>query len=270
MQPQKSPAGNTPPLLWALPMLLLLALPVVALVSASSFQAVLSGIESPVFLSALWLSLKTSLLSLVLLILLGTPLAWWMAFGPERPRRFVELLVDLPVVIPPAVLGIALLQTFGRQGLLGGVLEALNLSLPFSTTAVIIAQMTAAAPFYVQSACTAFRRVDPDLIWVARTLGQTSRGAFRRVVLPLATPGIITGVALAWARALGEFGATLLFAGNLPGETQTLPLAIYATLESDVQTAVAIALVMLGGAVCLLLALRLVPKSKIGVGGRNR
>jgi molybdate transport system permease protein len=157
------------------------------------------------------------------------------------------------------VVGIALLETFGRRGLFGGVLTALGIQIPFTTLAVVLAQLVVSAPFYVQAAAAAFRRVDSDLLIVARTLGQSQRGAFLRVAVPIALPGLVGGAALAWARSLGEFGATLLFAGNLPGTTQTMPLAIYMALESDVRVAIALSLVLAGVSVLLLLALRLAP-----------
>jgi molybdate transport system permease protein len=166
----------------------------------------------------------------------------------------------LPVVIPPAVLGVALLETFGRRGLLGGALDGLGLALPFSTAAVVVAQIVVSAPFYVQAASSAFRRVDADLLLVARTLGASPAGAFVRVGVPLALPGLLGGAALCWARALGEFGATLLFAGNLPGTTQTMPLAIYATLESDLRAATSLSVALAAIAVSLLLVLRAAPR----------
>jgi molybdate transport system permease protein len=176
--------------------------------------------------------------------------------------------VDLPIVVPPAVVGIALLLTFGRSGLLGAPLTALGIQIPFTTIAVVLAQVVVSAPFYVQAAAAAFRRVDPDLLIVARSLGQRPRGAFFGVALPLALPGLMGGAALAWARALGEFGATLLFAGNLPGITQTMPLAIYAALEVDVRVAVALSLALAAVSVLLLLALRAAP-TVLGLGGRD-
>ena len=194
----------------------------------------------------------------------GTPLAWWLAASSGRWARGVEQLVDLPIVLPPAVLGIALLQTFGRNGLLGGSLEALGLQVPFTTAAVVLTQVVVASPFYVQSAAAAFRRVDRDLLIVARTLGRSPAGAFFGVAVPVALPGLVSGAALAWARAIGEFGATLLFAGNLPGRTQTAPLAIYTALESDVQAAVALSLVLAAVAVLLLLGLRALPGGRLG------
>ena len=173
--------------------------------------------------------------------------------------RVAELLVDLPIVIPPAVMGIALLQTFGPNSLLGPVLASLGIRLPFTTAAVVLAQVVVSAPFYVHGAATAFRRLDEDLLIVARTLGQSPAGAFFRVAVPLALPGMVAGAALSWARALGEFGATLFFAGNFTGSTQTMPLAIYTALESDTRVAVALALVLAAASVLLLVPLRTVP-----------
>lgn len=248
-----------PLLLVAGPILGLLVVPVIALALASSPADLASGVGDPLFAPALWLSARTTLLSLAIVAVGGTPLAWWLASAEPRRTRWVEVLVDLPVVIPPAVVGIALLQTFGRSGLFGAQLAALGVQIPFTTTAVVLAQTVVSAPFYVQAAAAAFRRIEPDLLLVARTLGQSPTGAFRRVALPLAVPGLIGGAALAWARALGEFGATLLFAGNLPGTTQTMPLAIYMALESDVRVALALSLVLVGVSVLLLFALRLAP-----------
>jgi len=249
-----------PLLVFAAPMLALLVLPLVALVWASSPADLAAGVRNPLFGPALWLSARTTLISLGVVVCTGTPLAWWLANTGGRRASLVEVLVDLPVVVPPAVLGIALLETFGRGGMLGPLLSSLGLQIPFTAGAVVLAQVVVAAPFYVQSAAAAFRRVDPDLLLVARTLGQSSSGAFFRVALPLALPGMLAGAALSWARALGEFGATLLFAGNLPGTTQTMPLAIYTALESDVRAALALSLVLAAVGVILLVALRFVPR----------
>lgn len=251
--------GGWPVLLVAAPILGLLVLPLVALALASSPADLAAGVSDPLFAPALRLSARTTLVSLLVIVGGGTPLAWWLASAPPRRTRWVEVLVDLPVVIPPAVVGMALLQTFGRSGLFGTQLTALGIQIPFTTTAVVLAQIVVSAPFYVQAAAAAFRRIDPDLLLVARTLGQSPAGAFRRVALPLALPGLVGGAALSWARALGEFGATLLFAGNLPGRTQTMPLAIYMALESDVRVAIALSLVLAGVSVLLLFALRMAP-----------
>jgi len=248
-------------LMLAAPILLLLGVPLVALAVASSPSDLLAGIRSPVFAPALWLSVRTTVASVAVVLVGGTPLAWWLASGEGRAVRIAEALVDLPIVIPPAVVGIALLETYGRSGLFGAQLTALGIQVPFTTLAVVLAQVVVSTPFYVQAAAAAFRRVDRDLLLVARTLGQTRRGTFLRVALPIALPGLVGGAALAWARALGEFGATLLFAGNLPGTTQTMPLAIYAALESDVKVAVALSLVLAGASVLLLFALRMAPRA---------
>ena len=247
------------PFLAAVPMLLILAVPLVALAGASSPGDLAAGARNPLFGPALWLSTRTTLVSLAVVVLAGTPLAWWMASRPGRRSRIVESLVDLPIVVPPAVMGIALLEAFGRNGLFGPALSSLGLHIPFTTAAVVTAQIVVSAPFYIQASATAFRRVDEDLLIVARTLGHSGSSAFFRVAVPLALPGMVAGAALCWARALGEFGATLLFAGNLPGTTQTMPLAIYTALESDARVAVALSLVLVGASAFLLFPLRTVP-----------
>ncbi len=162
-------------------------------------------------------------------------------------------------MIPPAVIGVALLQTFGRRGLLGPSLDAVGVAVPFTESAVMLAQVVVSAPFFVQAAANAFRKVELDLLIVARTLGASRATAFFRVALPVALPGLVVGASLAWARSLGEFGATLLFAGNMPGETQTMPLAIFSALEADVRVAVVFSLVLAGLGAVLLLTLRLAP-----------
>ena len=238
-------------------MLALLAVPLIALIGASSPSDVLAGVRHPLFGPALRLSALTTAVSLAVVTAAGTPLAWWIATRPRQRVRWAESLVDLPIVIPPAVMGIALLETFGRVGLFGPALAAAGVRIPFTTTAVVLAQIVVSAPFYVQAAAAAFRRVDEDLLIVARTLGHSPFSAFFRVALPLAAPGVVAGAALSWARAMGEFGATLLFAGNLPGTTQTMPLAIYTALESDARAAVALALVLAAAGGLALLPLRL-------------
>ncbi len=216
-----------------------LLLPLVALLVSSSPADLAAGASSPLF---------------------GTPLAWWLASSPSRLARAAEVVVELSIVIPPAVVGVALLRAFGRRGLLGPALEQVGVALPFTSAAVVVAQVVVAAPFYVQAAANAFRKVDLDLLIVARTLGATRTRAFARVAVPVALPGLIVGASLAWARALGEFGATLLFAGNFRGSTQTMPLAILSALESDVRVALAFSLVLVALGAVLLTALRLAPR----------
>ena len=248
---------------WFLGLVLLTALlvPILALVISSSPSDLLAGVRHPLFVPALALSATTTLVSLVVVVVCGTPLAWWLANGPRRLTRVVEVLVVLPIVIPPAVLGVALLQAFGRSGAFGALLSELDLQIPFTTGAVVLAQIVVSAPFYVESAAIAFRRVDVDSLLVARTLGASAPTAFFRVAVPIAATGLLGGAALAYARSIGEFGATLLFAGNLSGTTQTMPLAIYMALESDVRAALAISLVLAAIAVVLLFAVRIAPQA---------
>jgi molybdate transport system permease protein len=225
-------------------LLAFLVLPLVALLLAGSPGDLRDALTDPIVPAALRLSAWTSAASLALVVVGGTPLAWFLARRRGPWVRAVESIVELPIVLPPAVVGIALLLAFGRRGLLGPLLEGVGLPIPFTPMAVVMAQVIVAAPFYIRSAAAAFRSVDDDLLLVARTLGSSPTSAFLRVAVPLSLPGITSGMALCWARAIGEFGATLLFAGNLPERTQTMPLAIYAALEADVKVATAIALVL--------------------------
>ncbi len=247
-------SGRRLALLAGLPLLVVLVLPVVGLVAGTGPAELRAALAAPDTRAALGLSLRTTALATALLVAGGTPLAWWLSRG-RHPR--VVAAVQLPVVLPPAVMGVALLETFGRHGLLGAPLAAAGLSLPFSTAAVVLAQLVVAAPLYVLTAQAAFRGVSEDALLVARTLGRGPLGAWTAVALPAALPGLVGGAALAWARALGEFGATLLFAGNLPGRTRTLPLAIYAAMERDLAEARAVAVLLVAVALALLVGLRL-------------
>jgi molybdate transport system permease protein len=231
----------------------LLVVPLVALGISTGVGDVIAGLGHPLAVAALGLSLFTTACSLGLVLLLGTPLAWLLARRSGRLSRAVATLVQLPIVIPPAVSGLALLLAFGRRGLLGPWLESAGIGLPFTTAAVVLAELFVSAPFYVQAAAAAFRRLDPALLLVARSLGAGPARTFFRVALPLSLPGLTTGAALSWSRALGEFGATLMFAGNLTGRTQTLPLAIYTAMETDLRAAKAMSLVLVVVAFGLLL-----------------
>ncbi|KPJ84483.1 MAG: molybdenum ABC transporter permease [Gemmatimonas sp. SG8_23] len=250
-------------------LVLLLSLPLAALALSASPDDLRTGVASPLFAPALALSLRTTFVSLVVTVLTGTPLAWWLATSSSRTARAVEVVVDLPIVIPPAVIGVALLQTFGRRGLLGPPLDALGVGVPFTERAVLLAQVVVSAPFFVQAAANAFRKVDLDILIVARTLGASPTRAFFRIAIPIARPGLVVGASLAWARALGEFGATLLFAGNLPGRTQTMPLAILSALESDVRVAIVFSLVLAALGTILLIGLRLAPSVWATFAGRG-
>jgi molybdate transport system permease protein len=233
-----------------------LVLPVVALFVTSGPVDWIAGLRHPITGPALALSLATTSLSLALTLVLGTPLAYWLGRSEGRLARVAGTLVQLPIVIPPAVAGIALLLTFGRRGLLGSATAAAGIDIAFTTIAVVLAQVFVAAPFFLQSAAAAFAALDVDLLIVARTLGASRVRVFMRIVLPLARPGLAAGAAMAWARALGEFGATLMFAGNLPGKTQTLPLAVYTALESDLRAAQALAVILVLVSFALLVVLR--------------
>ncbi len=235
---------------------LFLAVPLLALFAATSWQDFRTGLAHPLVWPALRLSLLTTLASLGLIIALGTPLAWTLARSDHRLSRAVETVVQLPIVTPPAVAGVALLLAFGRRGLLAGWLYPESWAAPFTTAAVVMAEVFVSAPFFLQAAISAFRRLDEPLLVVARTFGASPLRVFARVALPLAAPALVAGASMSWARALGEFGATLMFAGNLQGRTQTLPLAIYASLEADVRVAQALSVVLVAVALGVLLASR--------------
>lgn len=216
---------------------------------------------SDVALDALRLSLITSTVTLALSVALGTPVAYLLARTRFPGARLVDALVDLPIVLPPTVAGVALLTAFGRRGLVGEPIEELTgFTFGFRTIAVVMAQMLVAAPFYVRAARSGFEAVDPQLERVAWTLGASRGRTFFRVVLPQAWPGLLAGLLLCWARAMGELGATLIFAGNLQGETQTMPLAILESFESSSQGlagAIALSLMLLAVALVLLWLLRI-------------
>ena len=231
-------------------------LPIIALILGTSAADFLAGLRHPLVGPALRLSIFTTACSLAAIVVLGTPLAWLLARSRGRLLRWTELAIQLPMVLPPAVAGVALLFAFGRRGLLGGWLDRIGIHVPFTTAAVILAEVFVAAPFFLQGAVASFERLDPNLIRVARTLGASPARVFFRVALPLCAPGLARGAAVSWARALGEFGATLMFAGNMSGRTQTLPLAIYTALESDLRAAQALSIVLVTVAFGLLWAVR--------------
>jgi molybdate transport system permease protein len=236
-----------------------LVLPLAALFLHTSPARLVSRLGDPVVQDALLVSVKTSAVAHALVLLVGTPAAYALARRRFRGRSVVLALVELPLVLPPAVAGIALLAAFGRLGLLGGTLSAAGLSIPFTQTAVVLAVAFVEMPFYLRGGVAAFEAVDPSLLDAARTLGARPPRVFFRVALPLALGGLGAGSALALARGLGEFGATIVFAGSLRGVTQTLPLAIYAEFDHDFDAAIAIGalFVVLGAAV--LLVSKLVP-----------
>ena len=206
---------------------------------------------------ALWLSLRTSLMATALAIVFGVPLAWLLARVEFPGRSFVRALATLSMVLPPVVGGVALFASFGRRGLFGQYLdEWFGFRLPFTTTGVVVAQTFVAMPFLVLTVEAALRQLDHRIEDAARTLGASRWYVFSRVTLPTIRPALIAGAVLAWARALGEFGATITFAGNFPGRTQTMPLATYLTLETDPDEAIMIALVLIAVSFAVLIGLR--------------
>ena len=216
-------------------LLLFLGGPVAALVVRSLTDgAVGQYLAAPAVTSALQLSLVTTLLTLSLAVVFGTPLAYLLARYHFRGKNLLDTLLDLPMVLPPAVAGVALLITFGRRGWVGGWLEQqFGLTVGFTTVAVVLAQLFVAAPFYVKSAKAGFEATDPNFERVSATLGLGKIPTFWRVTVPLALPSLLSGMVMTWARALGEFGATIMFAGSFEGRTQTMPLAIYGALEGS-------------------------------------
>jgi molybdate transport system permease protein len=232
---------------------LLLAAPLAGLLARAPWDRVLPQLRSAAVLQALWLSLHCSAAAAALSLLLGLPLAAWLASARGRSVTLVRVLVTLPMVLPPVVGGVALLLAFGRNGLLGG---PLGLELPFSVAGVILAETFVAMPFLVLTVEGGLRALDPRHADAAATLGASPWRAFRTVTLPMLAPSIRAGLLLAWARALGEFGATITFAGNLAGRTRTMPLAVYVALESDPDAAVVLSLLLVLVSATVLWALR--------------
>ena len=238
---------------------LFLALPVAVLVARTIIDGSLGrAFTSPAVLDALALSLVTTTASLILTVAFGLPLAIVMARRRFRGSLLLEGIVDLPIVLPPSVAGLALLLVFGRSGLLGEPLAALGIHIPFTTFAVILAQTFVSAPFFILSARTGIAGVDADIEDAARVDGATERQLFRRITLPLAAVAITAGLVMSWARALGEFGATIMFAGNVEGQTQTLPLLVYGDFTAgDLDRSIAAAAILVLAAFGVLVAVRL-------------
>jgi molybdate transport system permease protein len=235
--------------------LLFLGLPVAVLIIRSVLDGSLTdAFTTPVVLDALLLSLITTSISLVLTVLFGLPVAWLLARRTFRGSWLVETVVDLPIVLPPAVAGLGLLLVFGRRGLLG---DAFDLSIPFTTFAVILAQTFVSAPFFIRSARTGIAGVDRDLEAAARVDGASEVQLFRRITVPLAATALAAGLVMSWARSLGEFGATIMFAGNIEGRTQTLPLVVYGEFQGgDLDASIAAAAILVVAAFGVLIAVR--------------
>jgi molybdate transport system permease protein len=234
-----------------------LALPVVAVFVDTRPGALLSALDDPSARDALRLSLECTLAALALIVLVGTPAAYLLATHAFPGRATITTLLELPLVLPPAVAGIALLAALGPKGLLGGAVADAGLQLVLSTAGVIVALTFVAAPFYLRQAQAAFGAVDPRWLDASRTLGAGELRTWLRVAVPAARPGLVTGVALAWGRAVGEFGATLMFAGSFRGVTQTVPLAIYERFSTDFTGALALSAVLVVVSAAVLLTTKL-------------
>ena len=235
-----------------------LLLPIVAIFAELSPGDLREGLTSDVTRDALRVTVETNLVAMALIILFGTPTAYLLATRRFRGRALLVTLVELPLVLPPAVAGIGLLAAFGRLGLLGGTLEGLGIDIAFTKVAVVLAVTFVASPFYVRTGIAAFEAVDADLVSASRTLGAGPGRTFARVALPLAAGGLGAGAALAFARGLGEFGATIMFAGSLQGVTQTLSLAVYQEFDVEFDNALAIGALLVVASALILLTAKLV------------
>ena len=236
---------------------LFFALPLAGLLYRVSWQSALADLSTPEALSALRLSLAVSLTATALGLVLGVPLAWIYARIPFPGRNVVRALTTLPMVLPPVVGGVALLVAFGRRGLVGEWLDAgFGVRIPFTTAAAVMAATFVSMPFLVLTVEAGIRSIDRRYEEAARTLGASQWRIFRQVTLPLIAPSLFAGAVLCWARALGEFGATITFAGNLPGVTQTLPLAVYIAMETRPEVAIVLSLVLVLVSLAVLIALR--------------
>ena len=229
----------------ALPLLLFLLLPLVALILRVDLSSLLLNLTNPQIVQAVRLSLLTTGISTLLTLLFGTPLAYCLARRRFCGRAAIDTLLDLPMVLPPSVAGIALLLAFGRRGLLGAYLADAGLNIAFTQTAVVLAQIFVAAPFFVKSAIAGFGGVDQELEQAAALDGADQWAVFRFITIPLAWSTLFGGAVMTWARALGEFGATIIFAGNFPGRTQTMPLAIYIGFELELTIALTLSVILL-------------------------
>ncbi len=239
--------------------IVLLGLPVVVLLGRALLGGVVSAaLTDPAIRDSLVLSLETTAVSLVLTVGFGLPLAFVLARRTFRGSTLVEAIVDLPIVLPPSVAGLALLLAFGRRGLLGPPLDVLGIELPFTTAAVILAQAFVSAPFFIRAARTGLQSVDADLEDAARVDGAGEWAVLRAITLPLAGSALAAGLVMSWARAMGEFGATIMFAGNIQGLTQTLPLVVYSEFQSSLDASIAAAAILVLAALGVLVSVRLI------------
>lgn len=242
----------------SLPLLLLTLLAVAGLLNGTSPDLILKQFGNPDTVSAIFVSLRTTAVSIILIAVFGSFLALALSKSKGIGASILEMVVTLPTVLPPSVAGLALLSAFGRQGLLGGVLEGFGVRLAFTPTAVVLSQVLVAAPFFVREAAVAFRSIPGELVDAAKLDGATNWQLGSRLVLPYSAPFLATGLILAWTRSLGEFGATIMFAGNMPGVTQSMPLAVYLGFESSIEEAKALSVILLVIAVVVLVTVRMI------------
>jgi len=236
---------------------LFLSLPLIALLLRVTPELLVTYIPNETVQKALWLSITTSIISMIIVILIGTPAAYFHSRSCYPGKSFVDTLIDLPLVLPPAVAGLALLLLFGRTGLLGKYLNVIGIDTAFTTIAVVLAQIFVASPFYIRQAKALFEQLDPAYEETAKTLGSSSLRTFLFIILPLCATGLTSGAIMTFARALGEFGATIMFAGNLPGITQTMPLAIYAAMQGDFDVAITISVMLVVISLAIMLTVKL-------------
>ncbi len=233
-----------------------IALPLVSLVIWTLNEGSWRAMTSPVAIDALLLSVRTTGLTMMIILVVGTPAAFVLSRAEFPGKRLVNTLVDIPAVLPPSAAGIALLLAFGRMGLLGEHLRVFGVQISFTTAAVVLAELFVATHFYVRQAAVGFSRIDRDVEEAAMVDGASRALVFSRITIPLAFPALVAGAVTAWARALGEFGGTIIFAGSFRGVTQTMPLAIYGTLESDFDAAVALSVLVLSFSFAIILTAR--------------
>jgi molybdate transport system permease protein len=238
-----------------------LTLPIVAVFVDSSPAELVAGLRDEAATDALRLSLQCTLVAVTIIVAVGTPAAWLLATRRFRGRSLLVTLVELPLVLPPAVAGIGLLAALGPRGLIGGLIEDAGIRLVLETAGVVVALVFVAAPFYLRQAQAAFEALDPTWLDASRTLGASEARTFVRIAIPAAASGLGAGIALAWGRALGEFGATLMFAGSFRGVTQTAPLAIYERFATDFTGALALSAVLVAVSAALLLSVKLLSGS---------
>lgn len=234
-----------------------ISLPIISLLIWTVDEGSWRAMTSPVAVEALLLSARTTAITMVILLVVGTPAAYLLSRGEFRGKRVLDTLIDIPAVLPPSAAGIALLLAFGNMGLLGEYLQVFGIRISLTTAAVVVAQLFVASHFYVRQASVGFAQVNREVEEAALVDGARRDKVFTSITVPLAFPALVAGAVTAWARALGEFGATIILAGNLQGVTQTMPLAIYAAFEQDLDAAVALSVLVLGFSFVVILTARL-------------